>query len=302
MIDAQAVRAWEFPPLRQAYTEKDAILYALALGYGSDPLDAGQLRYVYERGLRVVPTFANVLCHPGFWVNDPRTGIDASKVVHGEQHVRFHRPLPAQGAVRSRTRVVDLVDKGAGKGALLVFVRELFDDASGELVASIEQHSLCRGDGGFAQGAPSAPAPTRPAVVMPERAPDHVVEIATLPQAALVYRLSADPNPLHADPQVARAAGFERPILHGLATFGVVCRAVLQACAGDDPACLASLGGRFTAPVFPGEVLRTEIWQDAADPASLRLRCVVAGREAVAFSAGTASVRAASEILPKAPE
>ncbi|MFD0668326.1 MaoC/PaaZ C-terminal domain-containing protein [Ramlibacter sp. MAHUQ-53] len=302
MIDAQAVRAWEFPPLRQAYTEKDAILYALALGYGSDPLDAGQLRYVYESGLRVVPTFANVLCHPGFWVSDPRTGIDARQVVHGEQHVRFHRPLPPKGAVRSRTRVVDLVDKGAGKGALLVFVRELFDEASGELVATIEQHSLCRGDGGFAGDAPAAPAGVRPAVTMPERAPDHIVEIPTLPQAALVYRLSADPNPLHADPHAARAAGFERPILHGLATFGVVCRAVLQACAGDDPTRLASLGGRFTAPVFPGETLRTEIWRDAGDPASLRLRCVVAGREAVAFSAGSARVRPAPEPSEDTPE
>ncbi|NML43358.1 3-alpha,7-alpha,12-alpha-trihydroxy-5-beta-cholest-24-enoyl-CoA hydratase [Ramlibacter sp. G-1-2-2] len=285
-MDPHAVRNWDFPVLRQAWTEQDAILYALALGYGSDPVDEAQLRYVYEPGLRVVPTFANVLCHPGFWVSDPRTGIDATKVVHGEQRVQFHAPLPARGAVRSETRVLDVVDKGEGKGALLVFERKLFDEASGALLATIEQHSLCRGDGGFS-GTPVAASARGAAAPQETRAPDAVVELQVLPQAALLYRLSADRNPLHADPQVARAAGFPRPILHGLCTFGIACRALLQACAGEEPARLKSLAGRFSAPVYPGELLRTEIWQEGAD---LRFRCLVPAREAVVFSNGTATL------------
>lgn len=291
MIDVQAVRGREFPTLKQAYAQKDAILYALALGYGSDPMDAAQLRYVFERGLRVVPTFANVLCHPGFWISEPKLGIDAARAVHGEHHVRFHQPLPPAGTVRGQTRVVDVIDKGAGKGALLVFERMLYDDASGALLASIEQHTLLRGDGGFA-GAEPVTAPKSAAAHFPESKPDLVVDIATLPQAALLYRLSADPNPLHADPQAARAAGFPRPILHGLATFGIACRALVQACAGDDPARLKSLGGRFSAPVFPGETLRTEIWRGEARAGAqpLRLRCLVPERKAVVFANGAATV------------
>lgn len=291
MIDMQAVRGREFPTLRQTYAGKDAILYALALGYGSNPVDAAQLRYIYERDLQVVPTFANVLCHPGFWISDPRLGIDASRAVHGEHHVCFHQPLPAAGTVRGQTRVRDVIDKGAGKGALLVFERLLYDDASGALMASIQQHTLLRGDGGFS-GAPAAAGPRPAAATLADKPPDHVIDVPTLPQAALLYRLSADPNPLHADPQAALSAGFARPILHGLCTFGIACRAVLQACAGDQPARLRSLGGRFLAPVFPGERLRTEIWHEGTPDGVLqvRLRCRVPERDAVVFANGTATI------------
>jgi len=286
MIDVQAVRAWDFPTLRQAYTPFDAIRYALALGYGSDPVDPRQLRYVYEREQAAVPTFANVLCHPGFWISDPRTGIDATRAVHGEHRMEFHAPLPPQGTVSARTRVLDVLDKGPGKGALVVFERLLRDDATGLLLARLEQHTLCRGDGGFSGAAPPPRAPAAPAPVA--NAPDFVVDVPTLPQAALLYRLSADPNPLHADPLAARAAGFERPILHGLCTFGIACRAVVQACTGDEPARLKALAGRFSAPVFPGETLRTEIWRDGGG--ALRLRCVATQRQVVVLAGGTATV------------
>lgn len=286
MIDTTAVRQWTFPVLRQTYTEKDAILYALALGYGSDPGDPRQLSYVYERGLKVVPTFANVLCHPGFWISDPRTGIDATRAVHGEQRVRLHAPLPPRGCVRGETRVLDIVDKGKGKGALLVFQRQLFDDETGTLLATIEQHTLCRGDGGFS-GAEPSPSPRGNVQSSPTRPADVVVEMPVLPQAALVYRLSADPNPLHADPQVALAAGFPRPILHGMCTFGMACRALVQACAGDVPTRLASMSGRFSAPMFPGEVLRIEIWRE--DPSAVRFRCVVPARDTAVLTGGTAT-------------
>lgn len=294
MIDAPALRAREFPVLRQSYTEKDAILYALAMGYGSDPLDEAQLRYVYGPGLRVLPTFANIPCHPGFWINDPTTGIDAARAVHGEHHMHFHVPLPAHGTVRGELRVTEIVDKGPGKGALLITERRIFDDSTGTLLASIEQHTLCRGDGGFSAGTVAASATSRPPKATPvaERAPDWVAEVPTLPQAALLYRQSADLNPLHADPRTALAAGFPRPILHGLCTYGIVCRAVLQACAGDQPERMHSLGGRFSAPVFPGETLRVEIWDDdvSAGVRALRLQCVAPQRGVVVFSNGTAVV------------
>lgn len=288
MIDVQAVRTREFPVLRQAYAEKDAILYALALGYGSDSVDEEQLCFVLEPALRVVPAFANVLGHPGFWISDPATGVDAAKAVHGEHRMRFHAPLPPRGKVRAQTRVVDVLDKGAGKGALVVTERLVHDDTSGALLATIEQHTLCRGDGGFSGAPPERSAPKVEAPA--ERAPDHVVDIPVLPQAALLYRQSADLNPLHADPRVARAAGFARPILHGLCTFGIACRALLQACAGNEPARLRGLAGRFSAPVYPGETLRTEIWREGAR--DIRLRCSVPERASVVFSNGVASLAA----------
>ncbi len=296
MIDAQAILHRHFPVLRQSYTEKDAILYALALGYGSDPMDERQLLYTLERDLLVVPTFANVLCHPGFWINEPDTGIDATRAVHGEHHIVFHRPLPSHGSVRGETRVTEVIDKGVATGALLIIERRLFDDTTGELLASVVQHTLCRGDGGFSGekgGAVTTGAHTRPKIVhTADRAPDWTVELPTLPQAALLYRLSSDLNPLHAAPEVAKAAGFPRPILHGLCTFGVICRAILQACTGDEATRLKSLGGRFSAPVFPGETLRVEIWQGDLDKGirQLTLQCLVPQRKTLVFSAGTANV------------
>lgn len=289
-IDAGALMDWEFPVLRQSWTDRDTILYALALGYGADPEDEAQLRFVYEQGLQAVPSMATTLCHPGFWISDPRTGIDATRAVHAEHSVTFHRALPPQGSARAQTRVRDVLDRGEGRGAMLVFERTLHDEATGQPIASIEHHTLCRADGGFAgvQPTPKVPAPT-PATQEP--APDLVVEIASLPQAALIYRLSADRNPLHADPAAARAAGFPRPILHGLCTYGIACRAILQACAPDDPGRIKQLAVRFSAPVFPGETLRTEIWRTGGESGgaqALQFRCVVPQRGAVVITHGRA--------------
>lgn len=288
-INVELVRHWPFPVLRQAFTEKDTILHALALGYGSQPTDAAELSFVYEQGLQAVPTMVNTLCHPGFWISDPRTGIDATKAVHGEHRVTFHAPLPASGLVRGQSRVTDIIDKGKGKGAMLVFERQLHDDESGVLLASIEQRTMCRGDGGFsAEQAPLKPQPAAaPSAAEKVRAPDHVVDITCLPQAALIYRLSADMNPLHADPSTARAAGFDRPILHGLCTYGIAARAIMQACCGNDAEALKSLDVRFSAPVFPGELIRTEIWQDTD---ALRFRCLVPARDTVVISNGLAHI------------
>jgi acyl dehydratase len=184
------------------------------------------------------------------------------QVVHGEQRTRLHRPLPAAATVRARTSVKSIIDKGAGKGALVLMSRDIVDTASGVLLATVEQLNFCRGDGGFsANGQPSdeAPAPPPP---MPQREADWVCDIATRPETALLYRLCGDMNPLHADPAIARAAGFARPILHGLATYGIAGHALLRMTVEHDGTRLRSLEARFSAPVYPGETLRTEIWRE----------------------------------------
>ncbi|MDY7546124.1 MaoC/PaaZ C-terminal domain-containing protein [Glaciimonas sp. CA11.2] len=296
-INVDFVKNWSSPVVRQTYSEKDAILYALALGYGSQPNSPDELRFVYEKGMQAVPTLATTLCYPGFWITDPRTGIDASKAVHGEHKVIFHAPLPAKGNVRGQSRVVDLIDKGPEKGALLIFERDIYNDDTGVLLASIEHRTVCRADGGFSTNSanlhsPVASAPS-PLSKSPATAPwlqrdaDYSVDIASLPQASLIYRLSADPNPLHADPQAARAAGFSRPIMHGLCTYGIVARAIMAVCCENNADALKTLGIRFLAPVFPGETIRTEIWKDSD---VLHYRCLLPDRNTIVIATGTADI------------
>jgi acyl dehydratase len=257
-IDYQRLINRPFAPVEHAYGRRDSILYALGVGLGTDPLDEEQLAYVYEERLKALPTMAVVLGYPGFWANQPDTGIDWRRLVHAEQSFVIHRTLTPEGRVVGRNRVAALYDKGAEKGALLCQEREVVDAASGLRVATVSQVSLLRGDGGFGGPAGSPPPPH----VIPERAPDAVCDLATLPQAPLIYRLSGDMNPLHADPAVARAAGFPRPIMHGLCTMGVACHAVLRAVLRYDPEPLRAMRVRFTAPVLPGDTLRTELWVD----------------------------------------
>lgn len=256
-IDYDKIKNWPFPDVVQTYTEKDSILYALGVGYGYDPTDEAQLRFVYEKNLLAVPTLPVVLGYPGFWMKDSAAGIDWVKIVHGEQALRLHRPIPAAGTVIGRTRVKAVIDKGRDKGALVIVERSVTDKASGALLATLEHSTFCRGDGGFGKSDAAPPPP--PAV--PEGAPDASCDLPTLLQAALFYRLCADPNPLHAEPAVARAAGFPRPILHGLCTYGVAGHAILRTFCGYDPAKLTGLSLRFSAPVFPGETIRTEMWR-----------------------------------------
>jgi acyl dehydratase len=273
----------DIPTVEQTYTQKDAMLYALGVGLGVDPTDRDQLDFVYEKNLKVLPTFAVVLAYPGLWLRDLDTGIDAVKVVHGEQGLTLHQPLSPAGAIVGKSRVTGVVDKGEGRGALVTAERKIFAKGSGELIATVTQTAFCRGDGGF--GGPSGPTP-KPHE-LPARAPDLVCDLPTSPQAALIYRLSADINPLHADPEVAKAAGFPRPILHGLATYGVAGHALLRTVCGYDPARLKSLNARFTAPVYPGETFRTEIWLDGA-VASFRTTAIE--RNVVAISNGRAEL------------
>jgi acyl dehydratase len=283
-INYEKLLALKIPEVEQTYAAKDAILYALGIGLGHDPLNEDELAFVYDKNLKVLPTFAVVLGWPGFWARDLDTGIGWVKLVAGEQGLVLHRPLPASGTIVGRTRVTEVIDKGPGKGALVYSERIVTDKKSGEKIATVTQTTFCRGDGGF--GGPPREAP--PVHPIPDRAPDFVSDLSTRPEAALIYRLSGDPNPLHVDPAVAKAAGFPRPILHGLATFGIAGHAILKDSCGYDPAKLTAISARYSAPVFPGETIRTEMWRDG-NVVSFRAR--VAERDVIAINNGRAEVK-----------
>jgi acyl dehydratase len=277
--------ALKIPDVERVYTERDPIFYALSLGLGQDPVNTDELPFVYEENTKVLPTFPVVAAQPGFWARELDTGIDWVKVVHGEHDLLLHTPLPARGTVTSHTRVIDVIDKGAGKGALVISRRELNDKATGRLYATITQTTFCRGDGGFGGPPRTAPEPH----ALPTRAPDAVCDLVTRPEMALLYRWNADMNPLHADPAIATAAGFPRPILHGLATFGVSGHAILKIMCGYDPARFRSMAVRFSAPVYPGETIRTEMWRDGT---IVSFRARVIERDIVVLNNGRAEIGA----------
>jgi acyl dehydratase len=283
-INYEKLLALKIPDVEHTYTDKDTILYALGVGLGQDPLDPKQLDFVYEKNLKAVPTFAAMLGYPGFWMRDLDTGIDWVRLVNGEQAVFLHQPLKPAGTVVGKTRVLEVIDKGQGKGALVYAERRVTDKASGALIATTTQTTFCRADGGF--GGPPRESP--PVHAIPERAPDLVCDIGTRPEQATIYRLSGDRNPLHIDPEMAKTAGFPKPILHGLGTFGVVGHALLKSVCDYDPTRVASFGGRFSAPVFPGETIRTEMWRDGN---VISFRASVPDRNVVVMNNGRAEVK-----------
>jgi acyl dehydratase len=283
-IDYERLKNWAVPAVEQVYSARDTILYALGLGLGRDPVDRKELRFLYEKDLKALPTMAAVLGYPGFWLKQPGTGVDWVKVLHGEQTIRLHKPLPPEGAIVGLSRVVDIIDKGPGKGALLYSERQV-KDRTGTLLATLEQTAICRGDGGF--GGPAGPI--RPAHALPQRAPDLACDLATSPRAALIYRLSGDWNPLHADPEVARAAGYDKPILHGLCTLGVAGFAILKSVCEYEPERLKSIAVRFSAPVFPGETIRTEIWREDG---TIAFRARAVERNSIVLNSGLAEIAA----------
>ena len=291
MIDYAKLKARKFQDVEHAYDEKDTMLYALGLGYGHDPMDEKQLQFVYEKNLKALPTLPVVIASPGFWVKEPDSGIDWVRIVHGEQSLTVHKPLPVAGTVIGRLRITALVDKGEGKGALVYQERTLHEKSSNALLSTIHSLTFCRADGGFSakpgngpKGGDPAPAP-KPAT--PDTAPQAVCDLPTLPQAALIYRLSGDYNPLHADPAYAAKAGFKMPILHGRATFSVVGHALVKTVCGYDPAKLKSMAGRFSSPVYPGETIRTEMWVDAK---VVSFRATVPARGVTVLNNGRAEI------------
>ena len=283
MLDLDKVMRWPFPRIEQAIGLKDCLLYALSLGYGRDPMDESDLRFVYEENLRVVPSLGSVLARPALWARDPATGIAWTKIVHGEQGMVFHRPIPSQGTIVGQMKVVGVEDKGPGAGALVFLENHLTLKETGEPIITIASTSFCRGDGGCGSDGQKG----QPVEPVPQRAADTVVELKTEPGQALLYRLNGDYNPLHASPEAARKAGFDRPILHGLCTYGMACRGILAACCDNDPSALASLRARFTAPVMPGETLRLLVWRE---PEAIRFESRVLERDKVVLGAGIATL------------
>jgi acyl dehydratase len=282
-LDPQKLLNWKFPEIEHAYTEKDTMLYALGVGCGSDPADTDDLKFVYEKGLAALPTMAVVLAYPGNWLESKESTADYSKVLHGEQYLTLHRPIPASGTVVGRGRIVDLLDKGKEKGAVLYAERVIVDKKSGAPIATLTSAAMLRGDGGFGGKPGPQPAPHK----LPDGPPARHVDLKTYPNSALIYRLSGDRNPLHADPKAAAAGGFKMPILHGLCTYGVAGRAVIRACCGNDPTRLKSLQVRFSSPVYPGETIRTEMWPEG-DRVSFRARVVE--RDVVVLNNGLAQL------------
>jgi acyl dehydratase len=282
-IDYDTLMALRIPPTERTYTERDTMLYALAVGLGRDPMDPRELAFVLERttsradGITVVPTMATVIAWNDGWLWE--TGIDMTRQVHGEQRITLPRPLPPAATVVEQTRIVEVFDKGRGKGALVLFETEIRDKASGALLATNLATSFARGEGGFGGPPGSGPSPHP----IPERAPDTLIDVATYPNQALLYRLCGDRNPLHADPAIARAGGFPRPILHGLCTLGHACGAVLRGAGDYEAGRVREIAVRFTAPVFPGETIRTEMWRDDS---VVSFRSRVVEREVVVLNHG----------------
>jgi acyl dehydratase len=253
-------------PRTFSYGDKDVMLYALGIGMGRDPMDERELPFVYEKNLKVVPTAATVLAagagRRAAAATPQREGLRVSQlnflmVVHGEQKVELHKPLQAGGTYTAESRTVGAYDKGKDKGAVVIN-ETVWTDEKGEKVATLTGSTFARGDGGFGGPAEGAPEPHK----VPERKPDISVPFETRADQALIYRLNGDRNPLHSDPDVAKKAGFPRPILHGLCTYGITCRAVLQEICDYDPDRILSHQARFSAPVFPGDTVTVDLWKD----------------------------------------
>lgn len=272
-FDPQALL--DLPPIvtRQKINPFKVMLYAVAIG-------ADELPFVYEDGLQVMPSMAVTMTYPGFIWRDPALRVSWQKILHVETGLTIHRPLPTTGELVGTTTFEAVYDKGADKGAMVLQRREIALE-DGTPLATVRNTTYLRGDGGQGGAVREGFAETQPAPhPVPDREPDTAVAISTREDQALLYRLaSGDMNPLHADPAVAHGAGFDRPILHGLATYGIACRAVMRALAGNDPACVRRLDARFSAPVYPGETILTTIWRETDRTAVFQARAIPASGE-----------------------
>jgi acyl dehydratase len=257
---------------RFSYGDRETMLYAIGIGMGSDPLDRSELPYVFEQpALKTVPSMATVLTRVPLLKD---CGFDYTRVVHGEQRLTLHRPLPPGGELIASARVTEAYDKGPGKGAVIYTETAARSAADGQPMYTLLSVTFARGDGGFGGPAGAGPQPH----TVPDRKPDATVTLPTRRDQALLYRLSGDRNPLHADPELAKRVGFPAPVLHGLCTYGVACRAILQSVAAYDHARITGFDVRFSSPVYPGESIATDLWVDGA---IVSFRCRIPAREDV---------------------
>jgi acyl dehydratase len=267
---------WRFPETVQNLTRRDTIIYALGVGVGAhNPFDKKQLRFLYEKWLVALPSMASVLCYPGNWLNNPESGVDYTKVMNAGTRVTIHKETPVEATLTATPRVLEIIDKGPGRGAVIISERRVFETRTGDHVCTVNAQTICRAHGGF--GGPRKSIPR--ATPIPEEKPDDIVDFATPRNSHLVYRLGGDPNALHVDPDAARKAGFDTPVLHGLCTFGIASYAVLDRCCDGDTSRMKAIQVRYTAPVFPGETVRTEIWRK--DGKTVQFRASVPARNSV---------------------
>jgi len=246
---------------RYSYGENDTILYALGLGLGGNPLEKTSLDYVYEKDLQAVPTMATVIA---WGANDIRSiGINYQKVLHAGQYIKIHQPLPGAADVVAEAHVKAVSDKGESKGSIIVTETNINLEKTGEPLCTLNNTIFARGDGGITDAENESYGDLRSSPKIPETAPSHTAEIKTAENLAAIYRLSGDDNPLHIDPEVALSAGFEKPILHGLCTMGLCCRALLESALDHDAALIESLEVKFTSVFYPGETLLVEMWRES---------------------------------------
>jgi acyl dehydratase len=277
-IDVKAVVGREMEAIPFAWTQRDVILYALGVGVGVgvSPVDENVLRYTYEKDLKVLPSYGVVPAFPALTgiFGVPGFDINPMMILHGEQETEILcEEIPTDADTKTTSRVLNVYDKG--KGALIVLEavtstadgRDLFRNTFGIFV---------RGEGGF--GGESGPPPGNEA---PEREPDHTLEYPTMSHQAILYRLSGDYNPLHIDPEFAAFGGFDKPILHGLCTYGNCVRGAVDAVCGGDPTRLASIKARFASPVMPGETIAVDLWKEDDKAFILRARVKERGVDVV---------------------
>lgn len=255
MLDLKKLSAYKIPDTEMTLTRRDTILYNLGVGLGADPVDEAQLDFARPDTLRAMPSMATMIAMPYAWIRKADVGF-GGKSVHAGIRFRLHDTLPVEGDFTSVNQVGEILDKGPGKAAIVSNERKIYDKATGKLIVEIRSTNMFRGDGGF--GAPRDPA--EPPVTLPERAPDAVHEMPTLPQQGLLYQLNGDYNPLHNDPETARRQGFPRPILHGLCTYGITCHALLRHLCDYDPSLIRMMTANFTRPVYPGETIAIRVW------------------------------------------
>lgn len=282
-MNLKVVESAQFEAIRHSYCEKDTMLYALSVGASRDALDPHDLRLTYEKELVALPTMASTLSSPGLWMRRPEFGMDWVKLLHGEQSIELHAPLPPRGTVTGHNGVVGVRDRGADKGATLFFRRILKDEQGRELV-TIRSTYVLRGDGGCGDLG-DAPPPLRD---MPQRAPDAVLEVPTQDNQALLYRLNGDMNPIHSDPEIARTAGFERPIMHGLGSMGIACHALVRAFCEGDPTRVTAMSQRFSKPFYPGETMVLECFREDG---AVRFRALAKERAVTVLDLGTLAMR-----------
>jgi acyl dehydratase len=281
-IDVDRLMTQPIPSGRQLVTAKDAILYAISVGYAGQSAIPDDLSPLYERIIKPVPTFANVVARPSdSWTGD--SGIDFTKVVHAEHRLTLHGEMPLGEMAEGRMRMISAVDRGAGKGMFASFERVIVGGSERKPIATIIHTDACRGDGGCG----SAGVPPEPLARPPERKPDLSLDVHVPHMAGILYRLNGDPNPLHIDPAVAAAGGFPRPILHGLCTFGYAGYAISRLVSPQVRMTIKSIAARFTAPFYPDETLRTEVWMEGTQ---VRFRCRSVERDIIVLDAGTASL------------